>query len=284
MFGNVVMNIDKEKFDEIFEAEKRAKGIEEDMDLDIRSLKEIVNKFKELYKKETNYGFPKDPKDQLLLSIEAVFKSWNTERAIIYRRMNNISDKLGTAVNIQTMVFGNLGEDCGTGVAFTRNPATGEKKLYGEFLINAQGEDVVAGIRTPLNIEKLKGIMPKIYEEFAKTAELLENHYKDMQDIEFTIEKGKLYILQTRNGKRTTEAALEIAVNMVEEGKLDKKEALLRVEASQLDQLLHPTFDEKALKETKPIAKGLPASPGASSGKVYFTAEEAVKHQKPEKK
>lgn len=280
MFGNVVMNIDKEKFDEIFEAEKRAKGIEEDMDLDIRSLKEIVNKFKELYKKETNYGFPKDPKDQLLLSIEAVFKSWNTERAIIYRRMNNISDKLGTAVNIQTMVFGNLGEDCGTGVAFTRNPATGEKKLYGEFLINAQGEDVVAGIRTPLNIEKLKGIMPKIYEEFAKTAELLENHYKDMQDIEFTIEKGKLYILQTRNGKRTTEAALEIAVNMVEEGKLDKKEALLRVEASQLDQLLHPTFDEKALKETKPIAKGLPASPGASSGKVYFTAEEAVKASK----
>ncbi len=280
MFGNVVMNIDKEKFDEIFEAEKRAKGIEEDMDLDIRSLKEIVNKFKELYKKETNYGFPKDPKDQLLLSIEAVFKSWNTERAIIYRRMNNISDKLGTAVNIQTMVFGNLGEDCGTGVAFTRNPATGEKKLYGEFLINAQGEDVVAGIRTPLNIEKLKGIMPKIYEEFAKTAELLENHYKDMQDIEFTIEQGKLYILQTRNGKRTTEAALEIAVNMVEEGKLDKKEALLRVEASQLDQLLHPTFDEKALKETKPIAKGLPASPGASSGKVYFTAEEAVKASK----
>lgn len=280
MFGNVVMNIDKEKFDEIFEAEKKAKGIEEDMDLDIRSLKEIVNKFKELYKKETNYGFPKDPKDQLLLSIEAVFKSWNTERAIIYRRMNNISDKLGTAVNIQTMVFGNLGEDCGTGVAFTRNPATGEKKLYGEFLINAQGEDVVAGIRTPLNIEKLKGIMPKIYEEFAKTAELLENHYKDMQDIEFTIEKGKLYILQTRNGKRTTEAALEIAVNMVEEGKLDKKEALLRVEASQLDQLLHPTFDEKALKETKPIAKGLPASPGASSGKVYFTAEEAVKASK----
>ena len=280
MFGSVVMGIEKEKFDEIFETKKREKEIEQDMDLDISSLKEIVNKFKELYKKETNTEFPKDPIKQLLLSVEAVFKSWNTERAIIYRRMNNISDKLGTAVNIQTMVFGNMGQDCGTGVAFTRNPATGEKKLYGEFLINAQGEDVVAGIRTPHNIEKLKEIKAKIYEEFSQTAELLENHYKDMQDIEFTIEKDKLYILQTRNGKRTTKAALEIAVSMVEEGKLNKEEALLRVEASQLDQLLHPTFDEKALEKIKPIAKGLPASPGASSGKVYFTAEDAVKATK----
>ena len=216
----------------------------------------------------------------MLLSIEAVFKSWNTERAIIYRRINGISDKLGTAVNVQSMVFGNMGDDCGTGVAFTRNPATGERKLFGEFLINAQGEDVVAGIRTPQNIENLKEVMPEIYKQFAETAELLENHYKDIQDIEFTIEKGKLFILQTRNAKRTIAAALRVAVEMVEEGKLNKKEALLRVEPSQLDQLLHPTFNEKVLKLTKPIAKGLPASPGASSGKIYFTAEDAVNASK----
>ncbi len=277
MFGNVVMNIDKEKFDVVFDKIKKEKKVENDTELDAESLKIIVSEFKKVYKKETGKDFPEDPNEQLLLSIEAVFKSWNTERAIIYRKLNKISDKLGTAVNVQSMVFGNLGDDCGTGVAFTRNPATGEKKLFGEFLINAQGEDVVAGIRTPLNIEKLKEIMPDIYDQFHQTAEMLENHYKDMQDIEFTIEKGKLFILQTRNGKRTIEAAVRIAVEAVAEGKLSRSEALLRVEPSQIDHLLHPTFDKKILKSLNPIAKGLPASPGASSGKVYFTAKDVVK-------
>jgi len=280
MFGDVVMNIEKRKFDEIYERITKKNNKKEDVEIEGSDLKEIVIEFKKLYKKETGNEFPVDPKEQLLLATKAVFNSWNTERAIIYRRMNNISDKLGTAVNIQAMVFGNLGEDCGTGVAFTRNPATGEKKLYGEFLINAQGEDVVAGIRTPINIEKLKEINIDIYKQFAQYAELLENHYKDMQDIEFTIEKNKLYILQTRNGKRTTAAALKIAVEMVSEDKIKKQEALMRVEASQLDQLLHPTFDDNLLKQTKAIAKGLPASPGASSGKVYFTAADVVEASK----
>ena len=280
MFGDVVMNIEKRKFDEIYERITKKNNKKEDVEIEGSDLKEIVIEFKKLYKKETGNEFPVDPKEQLLLATKAVFNSWNTERAIIYRRMNNISDKLGTAVNIQAMVFGNLGEDCGTGVAFTRNPATGEKKLYGEFLINAQGEDVVAGIRTPINIEKLKEINIDIYKQFAQYAELLENHYKDMQDIEFTIEKNKLYILQTRNGKRTTAAALKIAVEMVSEDKINKQEALMRIEASQLDQLLHPTFDDNLLKQTKAIAKGLPASPGASSGKVYFTAADVVEASK----
>ncbi len=280
MFGDVVMNIEKRKFDEIYERITKKNNKKEDVEIEGSDLKEIVIEFKKLYKKETGNEFPVDPKEQLLLATKAVFNSWNTERAIIYRRMNNISDKLGTAVNIQAMVFGNLGEDCGTGVAFTRNPATGEKKLYGEFLINAQGEDVVAGIRTPINIEKLKEINIDIYKQFAQYAELLENHYKDMQDIEFTIEKNKLYILQTRNGKRTTAAALKIAVEMVSEDKIKKQEALMRIEASQLDQLLHPTFDDNLLKQTKAIAKGLPASPGASSGKVYFTAADVVEASK----
>ena len=280
MFGDVVMNIEKRKFDEIYERITKKNNKKEDVEIEGSDLKEIVIEFKKLYKKETGNEFPVDPKEQLLLATKAVFNSWNTERAIIYRRMNNISDKLGTAVNIQAMVFGNLGEDCGTGVAFTRNPATGERKLYGEFLINAQGEDVVAGIRTPINIEKLKEINIDIYKQFAQYAELLENHYKDMQDIEFTIEKNKLYILQTRNGKRTTAAALKIAVEMVSEDKINKQEALMRIEASQLDQLLHPTFDDNLLKQTKAIAKGLPASPGASSGKVYFTAADVVEASK----
>lgn len=280
MFGDVVMNIEKRKFDEIYERITKKNNKKEDVEIEGSDLKEIVIEFKKLYKKETGNEFPVDPKEQLLLATKAVFNSWNTERAIIYRRMNNISDKLGTAVNIQAMVFGNLGEDCGTGVAFTRNPATGERKLYGEFLINAQGEDVVAGIRTPINIEKLKEINIDIYKQFAQYAELLENHYKDMQDIEFTIEKNKLYILQTRNGKRTTAAALKIAVEMVSEDKIKKQEALMRIEASQLDQLLHPTFDDNLLKQTKAIAKGLPASPGASSGKVYFTAADVVEASK----
>ena len=280
MFGNVVMNIEKEMFDEVLERIKEEKGAKFDNELDVASLKLIVKEFKEIYKKETDSDFPVNPKEQLLLAVEAVFKSWNTERAIVYRKLHKISDKLGTAVNIQSMVFGNMGDDCATGVAFTRNPATGEKELFGEFLVNAQGEDVVAGIRTPHNIEKLKEIMPDIYKQFAEYAGLLENHYKDMQDIEFTIEKGKLYMLQTRNGKRTISAAVRIAVETVEEGKLNEKEALLRVDASQLDQLLHKTFDEKVLKNIKPIAKGLPASPGASSGRIYFSAVDAVKASK----
>ncbi len=276
MFGNVVMNIDKTKFDEIFDQQKKEQKVESDTELDVASLKNIVKEFKKCYKEETEKEFPENPTDQLLLAIEAVFKSWNTERAVIYRRIHNISDNLGTAVNVQSMVFGNMGDDCGTGVAFTRNPATGEKKLFGEFLVNAQGEDVVAGIRTPLDIEKLKTVMPEIYEQFAETAELLENHYRDMQDIEFTIEKGKLFILQTRNGKRTVEAAVRIAVEAVGEGKLNEEEALLRVEPSQIMHLLHQTFDKNILKNTKPIAKGLPASPGAASGKIYFSASDAV--------
>ena len=276
MYGNVVMNIDKNKFDEIFDGFKVKTKVESDTELNAETLKDVVKEFKELYKKETKKDFPENPKEQLLLAVEAVFKSWNTERAVIYRRIHNISDNLGTAVNVQSMVFGNMGDDCGTGVAFTRNPATGEKKLFGEFLINAQGEDVVAGIRTPLDIEKLKDVMPEIYRQFAETADLLENHYKDMQDIEFTIEKGKLFILQTRNGKRTVEAAVRIAVESVGEGKLNEEEALLRVDPSQIMHLLHPTFDKNILKNTKPIAKGLPASPGASSGRIYFSAAEAV--------
>ncbi|WP_372997289.1 pyruvate, phosphate dikinase, partial [Lutispora sp.] len=235
---------------------------------------------KKLYKQEIGTEFPEDPKTQLILAVKAVFRSWNNERAKIYRKLNNIPDDLGTAVNVQSMVFGNMGDDSGTGVAFTRNPATGEKKLFGEFLINAQGEDVVAGIRTPQSIEKLREIMPDIYTQFANVADLLENHYKDMQDIEFTIEKGKLYMLQTRNGKRTAFAAVKIAVDLVNEGKITKEEAIMRVDPVQLDQLLHPTFNADALKRMKPLAKGLPASPGAASGKIYFTAEAAVEAAK----
>ncbi|HNU80265.1 MAG TPA: pyruvate, phosphate dikinase, partial [Bacillota bacterium] len=241
---------------------------------------EVVEKFKSIYKAEKGEGFPQNPKDQLLLAVTAVFRSWNNERAIIYRAMNNIPGNLGTAVNVQSMVFGNMGNDCGTGVAFTRNPATGEKKIFGEFLMNAQGEDVVAGIRTPQTIEKLSEINQEVYDQFISVANLLENHYRDMQDIEFTIEKGKLFMLQTRNGKRTTAAALRVAVELVEEGKITKEEAVLRVEPAQLDQLLHPNFDSAALKKALSIAKGLPASPGAASGKAYFTAADAVEASK----
>jgi len=276
MFGDVVMSIEKYKFDNIFESIKEKYNANFDTDLNAEALKEVVEKYKDLYKKEIGTEFPEDPKTQLLLAVKAVFRSWNNERAKIYRKLNNIPDDLGTAVNVQSMVFGNMGDDSGTGVAFTRNPSTGEKKLFGEFLVNAQGEDVVAGIRTPQSIEKLKEIMPDVYEQFVNVAELLENHYKDMQDIEFTIEKGKLYMLQTRNGKRTAFAAVKIAVDLVEEGKITKEEAIMRVEPNQLNQLLHPTFDAEALKAAKPLAKGLPASPGAASGKIYFTADEAV--------
>lgn len=276
MFSDVVMEIPKSRFERILDEMKEQKGVKFDTDLTADDLVEVVAKFKALYKEVEKVDFPQDPKEQLLLSVTAVFRSWNNDRAILYRQLNNISSSLGTAVNVQAMVFGNMGNDCGTGVAFTRDPATGEAKMLGEFLMNAQGEDVVAGIRTPLSIDKLMEINKDVYKQFMDAATLLENHYRDMQDIEFTIEKGKLFMLQTRNGKRTAAAALRIAVELVEQGLITKDEAIMRVEPTQLDQLLHPTFDTTALKNAKAIANGLPASPGAASGKVYFTAEEAV--------
>lgn len=284
MFSDVVMGIDKNKFEKILDAVKEEKGAKYDTDLTADDLKEVVKRYKELYKQEKGEDFPQDPKVQLMEAIKAVFRSWNNARAITYRRLNEIPSWWGTAVNVQTMVFGNMGNDSGTGVAFTRNPSTGEKELYGEFLMNAQGEDVVAGIRTPQPIAALKEVLPHVYEQFADIAKKLEQHYKDMQDMEFTVERGKLYMLQTRNGKRTAIAALKIAIDMVDEGLLTKEEAILKVEPKQLDQLLHPMFDEKALKEAKPVAKGLPASPGAACGMVYFTAEDAVKAAKEGKK
>ncbi|MGE5678042.1 MAG: pyruvate, phosphate dikinase [Pseudomonadota bacterium] len=276
MFSDVVMEIPKSKFERILDQIKEEKNAKYDTDLTAADLKEVVEKFKSVYRTEKGEDFPQNPKDQLLLAVTAVFRSWNNERAIIYRAMNNIPGNLGTAVNVQSMVFGNMGDDCGTGVAFTRNPATGERKIFGEFLMNAQGEDVVAGIRTPQTIDKLGEVNKEVYAEFTRVENLLEDHYKDMQDIEFTIEKGKLFMLQTRNGKRTAAAALRVAVELVEEGKITKDEAVMRVEPSQLDQLLHPNFEPGALKAAKQIAKGLPASPGAASGKVYFTAAAAV--------
>ncbi|SEF74022.1 pyruvate phosphate dikinase [Caloramator fervidus] len=277
MFGDVVMQIDKNKFEDILDEIKEKRDAKYDTDLTAEDLKEVVLKFKQLYKQEKGEEFPQDPKYQLLEAIKAVFRSWNNPRAVVYRKLNDIPSDWGTAVNIQMMVFGNMGETSGTGVAFTRNPATGENKIFGEFLVNAQGEDVVAGIRTPHSIEKLKELMPKAYAEFEKAMRLLERHYKDMQDVEFTIEKGKFYLLQTRNGKRTAQAALRIAVDLVNEGLITKEEAMLKVDAKQLDQLLHPMFDQDELKLVKPIAHGLPASPGAACGKVYFTAEDAKK-------
>ncbi len=276
MFSDVAMGIPKYKFENILDNAKESKGYKFDTDLNTDDLKEIVKKYKAIYKKEIRCDFPEEPKEQLMLAIEAVFKSWNNPRAAVYRKLNDIPHKLGTAVNIQSMVFGNMGETSGTGVAFTRNPSTGENKLFGEFLINAQGEDVVAGIRTPRDISSLKDVMPKAYDEFVKITSILENHYKDMQDIEFTIEREKLYILQTRNGKRTAMAAINIAVDLVEDNIIDKKEAIMRVEPKQLDQLLHPSFESKSLKNATVIAKGLPASPGAASGKVYFNAHDVV--------
>ncbi|MBC5647335.1 pyruvate, phosphate dikinase [Christensenella tenuis] len=276
MFSDVVMCIDKEKFEEQLQAAKDAKGVKMDTELDADDLKEVVKKYKEIYKQEMGKEFPQDAKEQLLESVTAVFRSWDNPRAIVYRRMNDIPASWGTAVNVQAMVFGNMGDDCGTGVAFTRNPSTGEKKLYGEYLMNAQGEDVVAGIRTPQPISHLADQMPEVYEQFANIAQSLEDHYKDMQDMEFTIEGGKLYMLQTRNGKRTAPAALKIAVDLVKEGKLTEEEAILKVEPKQLDSLLHPMFNADALKKAKPVAKGLPASPGAACGKLYFTADDAT--------
>ncbi|NLU51332.1 MAG: pyruvate, phosphate dikinase [Clostridiaceae bacterium] len=276
MFSDVVMGIEKNKFEHLLEKMKEEKGVKLDTELDANDLEKLVGQFLELYKKEKGEEFPQDPKVQLLEAVKAVFRSWDNPRAIYYRRMNDIPSDWGTAVNVQEMVYGNMGDDSGTGVAFTRNPSTGEKKLYGEFLMNAQGEDVVAGIRTPQSIDMLKETNPQAYEQFVKIAEILEKHYRDMQDMEFTIERGKLFMLQTRNGKRTAQAALKIAVDLVNEGLITKEEAILKVEPKQLDSLLHPNFETKALKEAKPIAKGLPASPGAATGKIYFTADEAA--------
>ena len=274
MFADVVKGYSKSSFERILDKMKEEKNAKFDTDLNEDDMYEVAMKFKEVYKELSGVEFPQDPKEQLIEAVTAVFRSWNNERAIIYRRMNDIPGSWGTAVNVQEMVYGNKGNDCGTGVAFTRNPATGENKLYGEYLINAQGEDVVAGVRTPQPIDTLKEEMPEVYAQFVETAKKLENHYKDMQDMEFTIENGKLFMLQTRNGKRTAAAALKIAVDLVNEGMITKEEALLKVEPKQLDQLLHPAFDQKALKEAKVVAKGLAASPGAGCGKIYFTAEE----------
>ncbi|NLO84412.1 MAG: pyruvate, phosphate dikinase [Clostridiales bacterium] len=276
MFSDVVMEIKKSNFDVILDEVKKAKGVTADTDLTADDMKDVVAKFKALYLQEKGEEFPQDPKVQLMESIKAVFRSWDNPRAIYYRRMNDIPGSWGTAVNVQGMVFGNMGDDCGTGVAFTRDPSTGEAKLYGEYLINAQGEDVVAGIRTPLPIYTLEQAMPAVYKEFCDFATLLEKHYCDMQDMEFTIEHGKLFMLQTRNGKRTAAAALKIAVDLVDEGMLTPEQAVLKVEPKQLDTLLHPNFDADAIKAAKPVAKGLPASPGAAAGKVYFTAADAA--------
>ena len=280
MFADVVMGFPKSSFERLFDKIKEDKHVEFDTELSAEDLMEVVEIYKKEYKKHAGEEFPQDPKVQLMEAVKAVFRSWNNERAITYRRLNDIPGSWGTAVNVQEMVYGNRGDDCGTGVAFTRNPATGEKKLYGEYLMNAQGEDVVAGIRTPQSIETLKEVMPECYDEFVKICGILEDHYKDMQDMEFTIENGKLFMLQTRNGKRTAQAALKIAVDLVKEKMITKDEALLKVEPKQLDQLLHPNFDSKALKAAKPIAKGLAASPGAATGKIYFTAEDVIKAHK----
>jgi len=276
MFSDVVMDISKSNYEKVFDEIKEAKGAKLDTDLDAEGMKEVVRRFLIVYKEKKGEAFPQDPKVQLLESVKAVFRSWNNERAILYRRMNDIPGSWGTAVNVQEMVYGNMGETSGTGVAFTRNPATGEKKLYGEFLMNAQGEDVVAGIRTPQTIDQLKNVMPEVYAQFVKIADTLENHYKDMQDMEFTIERGHLFMLQTRNGKRTAAAAMKVAVDMVGEGLNTKEEAIMKLDPKQLDALLHPTFDPAALKAATPIAHGLPASPGAASGEIYFSAEDAA--------
>ncbi len=277
MFSDVVMELSKKRFEVIIDEVKEAKGITQDIDLDTDDMKLLVKKFKEFYREEKGVEFPVDPREQLLEAIKAVFRSWDNPRANVYRRMNDIPYSWGTAVNVQPMVFGNLNEKSGTGVAFTRDPATGEKKLFGEYLINAQGEDVVAGIRTPSHISQLADDMPEVYAQFNDIAHRLEEHYRDMQDMEFTIENGKLYMLQTRNGKRTAAAALKIAVDLVDEGKITEQEAVMRVEPKQLDSLLHPMFDAKALKSAKPVGQGLAASPGAACGQIVFTAEDAKK-------
>jgi pyruvate,orthophosphate dikinase len=276
MFSDVVMGLEKSEFEKILDEAKKAKGYKLDTELDAEDLKQLVANFKSFYKQHKKEEFPQDPKVQLMEAVLAVFRSWDNPRAIYYRRMNDIPGSWGTAVNVQSMVFGNMGEDSGTGVAFTRNPSTGEKVLFGEYLMNAQGEDVVAGIRTPQPISHLESTNKPVFEQFVKICKILEDHYKDMQDMEFTIEKGKLYMLQTRNGKRTAVAALKIAIDLVNEGIIDEKEAVMRIDPKQLDALLHPQFDAVALKNAKPISHGLPASPGAACGKVYTSAEKVI--------
>ena len=285
MFSDVVMEVPKSFFEKIIDEVKEAKGVHYDTELTADDLKELITRFKKVYSDAMGGAeFPQDPKVQLMEAVKAVFRSWDNPRAIVYRRMNDIPGDWGTAVNVQTMVFGNMGETSGTGVAFTRNPSTGAKGIYGEYLINAQGEDVVAGVRTPQPITKLAEDMPDCYEQFMNLAMKLENHYRDMQDMEFTIQEGKLFFLQTRNGKRTAQAALQIACDLVDEGMITEEEAVCRIEAKSLDQLLHPTFNKDALAEGQVIGSALPASPGAAAGKVYFTAEEAkAAHEKGER-
>ena len=275
MYSDVVMEVPKSYFEKIIDELKEAKGVHFDTELTAEDLKELIARFKAVYKDAKQEDFPQEPKEQLMGAVKAVFRSWDNPRAIVYRRMNDIPGDWGTAVNVQAMVFGNMGDTSGTGVAFTRNPSTGEKGIFGEYLINAQGEDVVAGVRTPQPITKLAEDLPECYAQFMKIATKLENHYRDMQDMEFTIQEGQLYFLQTRNGKRTAPAALQIACDMVDEGMITREEAVLRIEAKSLDQLLHPTFDTDALKAGEVIGEALPASPGAAAGKVYFTAEDA---------
>ena len=284
MFSDVVMEIPKSSFERILDEIKESKGIAFDTDLTAEDLKEVIARFKEIYKEKIGSDFPQEPRVQLMEAVKAVFRSWDNDRAIVYRRMNDIPGDWGTAVNVQAMVFGNMGNTSGTGVAFTRNPATGMKGIYGEYLINAQGEDVVAGIRTPQPITKLQEDLPECYGQFIQIANKLETHYRDMQDMEFTIEEGKLFFLQTRNGKRTAAAALQIACDLVDEGMITPEEAVCRIEAKSLDQLLHPNFDADALKKGEVIGQGLPASPGAAAGRVYFNAEDAVRaHEKGER-
>src|SRR5579872_1034687 len=276
MFGEVALDIDMEKFDHIFDTRKHKAKVKLDTDISAADLKAIIEDYKKLVQKETKKPFPQDAHQQLAMSRDAVFRSWWNPKASYYRKMEKIPDEIGTAANVQAMVFGNLGETSGTGVGFTRDPATGEKVFYGEFLMNAQGEDVVAGIRTPLPISELEKVMPKAYAQLREITASLEKHYRDMQDFEFTIEDGTLYMLQTRNGKRTGPAAVRVAVDMVEEGMIDKKEAVLRVQPQQLDQLLHPVFDQASLKKLTLLATGIDASPGAAVGRAAFTADEAV--------
>ena len=284
MFSDVVMEIPKANFEKIIDDVKEKKGVKFDVELDADDMQTLIKRFKEYYKEQKGTDFPQDPKEQLMEAVKAVFRSWNNPRAIVYRRMNDIPGDWGTAVNVQTMVFGNMGNTSGTGVAFTRNPSTGEKGIYGEYLINAQGEDVVAGVRTPQPISKLEEDLPDCYAEFMKLAMELENHYRDMQDMEFTIQEGKLFFLQTRNGKRTAPAAIKIACDLVDEKKITPEEAVCRIDAKSLDQLLHPTFDPAALKAGTVIGSALPASPGAAAGKIYFTADEAkAAHEKGER-
>ncbi len=276
MFSDVVMEIPKSLFEQVLDEIKEDRGVHFDTDLTAEDLKEVILRYKKIYKEHMGSDFPQEPRVQLMEAVKAVFRSWDNERAIVYRRMNDIPGDWGTAVNVQSMVFGNMGNTSGTGVAFTRNPSTGAKGIFGEYLINAQGEDVVAGIRTPQPITRMEQDLPECYKQFMEIANTLENHYRDMQDMEFTIEEGKLFFLQTRNGKRTASAALQIACDLVDEGMITPEEAVLRIEAKSLDQLLHPTFDTAALKAGEVIGQGLPASPGAAAGKVYFTAEDAV--------